>query len=154
MTDAPHIMIVESRQYEDIADALSSGAVEVLTAAGATHERIAVPGAFEIPAAMRFAIRSYDFFSARRRFDGYIGLGCIIRGETSHHEHIARSVTNTIQEIACQYTLAMGYGIVTVENRDQVAARAAADQNNRGARAARACLDMIEIKRHFKLYPR
>ncbi len=76
MADSPHIMIVEARFYDDIADELARGAVQVLDQAEATYERYTVPGAFEIPAAIRFAIRSLDVFSARRRFDGYIALGC------------------------------------------------------------------------------
>src|SRR5690606_20445244 len=71
----PHVMIVEARFYEDIADELVKGAMATLEAAGATFERFAVPGAFEIPAAITYAVRSMDFYAGRRRFDGYVALG-------------------------------------------------------------------------------
>ncbi len=154
MADAPHIMIVEARFYEDIADELVRGAEQVLHGAGATFERFGVPGAFEIAAAIRYAIRSVDVHEARRRFDGYVALGCVIRGETTHYDYICQESARGLQELACTYALAVGYGILTVENREQALVRAAVDQGNKGAAAARACLDMIELKRQFGLYPR
>jgi 6,7-dimethyl-8-ribityllumazine synthase len=154
MADAPHIMIVEARFYDDIADELARGAIEVLDGAGASYERYAVPGAFEVPAAIRFAIRSLDVFSARRRFDGYIALGCVIRGETSHYDIICQESARALQDLATNFTLALGYGILTVEDREQAMVRAAVDQGNKGADAAKACLEMIGLKRQFHLYPR
>jgi 6,7-dimethyl-8-ribityllumazine synthase len=154
MTDAPHIMIVEGRFYEDIADELFRGAVETLQAAGATYERFAVPGAFEIPAAIRYSVRSMDVFSGRRRFDGYIALGCVIRGETSHYDYVCGESARKLQDLACDFTLAVGYGILTVENREQAWDRAAVDRRNKGRDAAQACLQMLDLKRQFRLYPR
>ncbi len=154
MTDAPHIMIVEGRFYEDIADELFRGAVETLQAAGATYERFAVPGAFEIPAAIRYSVRSMDVFSGRRRFDGYIALGCVIRGETSHYDYVCGESARKLQDLACGFTLAVGYGILTVENREQAWDRAAVDRRNKGRDAAQACLQMLDLKRQFRLYPR
>lgn len=147
-------MIVEARFYEDIADELARGAIEVLKDAGASYERFSVPGAFEIPAAIRFAIRSMDFFTSRRRFDGYVALGCVIRGETTHYQHICQESARALQDLAIDYTLALGYGILTCENRDQATVRAAVDLGNKGGGAARACLDMIGVKASFRLYPR
>ncbi len=154
MPDAPHIMIVEARFYEDIADELVRGARQVLDEAGASFERFGVPGAFEIPTAIRYAIRSLDVHEARRRFDGYVALGCVIRGETTHYDYICQESARGLQDLARTYVLALGYGILTVENREQALVRAAVDQGNKGAAAARACLDMIELKRRFRLYPR
>ena len=154
MAEAPHIMIVEARFYEDIADELARGAVQVLDEAEASYERYAVPGAFEIPAAIRYAIRSLDVFSARRRFDGYIALGCVIRGETSHYDTICQESARALQDLALNFTLALGYGILTVEDREQAMVRASVDQGNKGAGAAKACLEMIGLKRQFHLYPR
>jgi len=154
MSDLPHIMIVESRFYADIADELVGGAMAVLDEAGISYERFAVPGAFEIPAAIRYAIRSRDFFAARRRFDGYIALGCVIRGETSHYDYVCGESARGLQDLALQFTLAIGYGILTVENADQARARAARDKGDKGGKAARACLDMIDVKRQFNLFPR
>ncbi len=154
MTEAPHIMIVEARFYAEIADELVRGATAVLDAAGVTYERFEVPGAFEIPAAIRCAIRAMDFFAARRRFDGYVALGCVIRGETSHYEHVCTESARALQDLSVTYALALGYGILTVDNREQAWARANVSQLNRGGAAAEACLAMVDLKRRLRLYPR
>jgi len=154
MADQPHIMVVEARFYDDIADALAEGAFAVLDEAGATYERFPVLGAFETPAAVAIAIRSMEFFTARQRFDGYVVLGCVIRGETSHYDIVCNESARALQDLACRYALAMGYGILTCENRDQALKRARRDGYDRGGHAARACLAMIELKRRVRLYPR
>ncbi len=144
-------MIVEARYYDDIADELIRGALSVITQAGVTYERYQVPGAFEIPAAIRFAIRSLEFESRLRRIDGYIALGCVIRGETSHYDYICGESARALQDLACTYSIALGYGILTVENHDQAVERAAVDKRNKGGDAATACLEMIELKKRLKL---
>ncbi|WP_421709625.1 6,7-dimethyl-8-ribityllumazine synthase [Algihabitans sp.] len=154
MDDRPHIMIVEARFYNDIADELMAGALEVLEAEGLTYERFEVPGAFEIPAAIQYAIRSMDFFAGRRRFDGYVALGCVIRGETSHYDYVCGESARGLQDLAIRYSLALGYGILTVENKEQAWARAARNQKNKGGEATRACLQMLDLKRQFRLFPR
>ncbi len=154
MVDTPTLLIVEARFYEDIADELVRGAVAEIDQAGATYERLSVPGAFEIPAAIRFAVTSMEYYSGRRRFDGYVALGCVIRGETTHYDYVCAESARGLQDLALTHTLAIGYGILTVENREQAWARASVKHKNKGGGAARACLDMIELKRHFRLYPR
>ena len=154
MSATPHLWIVESRYYEDVAAELLSGATAALEAAGASSERIEVPGAFEIPAAIRMAIRSMDFYAGRRRFDGYIALGCVIRGETSHYDYICTESARKLQDMAVNYTLALGYGILTCETHDQAMERAAVNRKDKGGDAARACLAMIGVKQHFHLFPR
>ena len=154
MADIPHIMVVEARFYADIADELVRGALQELDKAGVTYERFAVPGVFEVPAAIQYAVRSMHFFAGRKRFDGYVALGCVIRGETTHYDYVCTESARGLQDLALKYTLAIGYGILTVENREQAWARALVDQKNKGGGAARACLDMLELKRHFRLYPR
>ena len=150
----PHILVVEARFYEDIADALYAGAKGVLDEAGVTHERVEVPGAFEIPAVVRMAIKSMDFFAGRKRFDGYVALGCVIRGETSHYDYVCGESARMLQDLACRHTLALGYGILTCENEKQAWVRAAVDQKNKGGDAAAACLAMLDVKRQFHLFPR
>lgn len=154
MAAGPHILIVEARYYEDIGDALLAGAEAALAEAGATHERLTVPGAFEIPAAIRMATRALDFHSSNRRYAGYVALGCVIRGETSHYDYVCGESARKLQDLACEQTLAIGYGILTCETREQAWSRASRAERNKGREAARACLDMIEIKRQFRLYPR
>ena len=152
--DRPHILVVEGRFYEDIADALYDGASAKLDEAGVTHERLEVPGAFEIPAVIRMAVKSMDFFAGRRRFDGYVALGCVIRGETSHYDYVCVESARALQDLACRHTLALGYGILTCENMEQAQVRAAVDQKNKGGDAAAACLAMLDVKRRFHLFPR
>jgi 6,7-dimethyl-8-ribityllumazine synthase len=150
----PHILVVEARFYEDIADALYEGASATLEQAGVTHERVTVPGVFEIPAVIRMAVRSMDFFAGRRRFDGYVTLGCVIRGETTHYDYVCSESARKLQDLACDHTLALGYGILTCENMEQAWVRAAVDQKNKGRDAAEACLAMLDVKRRFHLFPR
>jgi 6,7-dimethyl-8-ribityllumazine synthase len=154
MADTPHIMIVEARFYEDIADELVRGATGALGAAGVSWERVAVPGAFEIPTAIKYAIRSRDFYTGRRRFDGFVALGCVIRGETSHYDLVCTECARGLQVLALDYTLSIGFGVLTCENREQAWARAAVSGHNKGGEAARACLSMLDLKRTFRLYPR
>ena len=88
MAERPHIMVVEARYYVPLSDELARGAIAALDGAGASYERFAVPGALEIPAAIRFAAESMGSAAERRRFDGYVALGCVIRGETTHYQHV------------------------------------------------------------------
>lgn len=148
MADPRHILIVEARFYPDIADALTSGAVAVLDAAGTSHERITVPGAFEIPAAIGFAL---ELGAARGgAYDGYLALGCVIRGETSHYDYVCAESARGLADLALHRGAALGYGILTCETHDQAMARAAVDGGNKGADVAEACLAMIELKRKFE----
>ncbi len=150
MTIAPaHILIVEARFYEDIADQLARGAVAELDAAGATHERLAVPGAFEIPAAVKFAALASAVGRQMPPFDGYVTLGCVIRGETDHYDHICRENARATQNLAVEHNLAVGYGVLTCDTREQARARASVDGGDKGADVARACLRMVELKRPF-----
>ena len=154
MDDKPHILIIEARFYPDVSDALLKGAVTVLERAGCTYDRVEVPGAFEIPAALRMAIRSFEFYSRDRRFDGYIALGCVIRGETTHYDYICAESARKLQDLASEHALALGYGILTCETHEQAMTRARMDRKDKGGDAARTCLAMIEVKRQFHLFPR
>jgi 6,7-dimethyl-8-ribityllumazine synthase len=151
MGDARHIMIVEARYYAHISDELAKGAIAALDAAGASYERFVVPGAFEIPAAIRFAVEAQARGAREARFDGYLALGCVIRGETSHYDYVCGESARGLQDVAIVHNLAIGFGILTVENEAQALARARVDKKNKGGEAANACLAMIELKRHFGL---
>jgi 6,7-dimethyl-8-ribityllumazine synthase len=154
MDEQPHVLIVEARYYEDIGEELLRGAAAELDTAGASYESVVVPGAFEIPAAIRMALRSLDFFGGQRRYDGYVALGCVIRGETSHYDYVCVESARKLQDLACEHTLALGYGILTCETREQAWERASVTGRNKGGEVARACLQMIELKRQFHLFPR
>ena len=154
MPDQPNIMIALSRYYEDVASELLAGTLGVLEEAGATHELYEIPGAFEIPASIAIAMRSPEFSGGRRRLDGYIALGCVIRGETTHYDYVCGETARGLQDLAVRHCLALGFGVLTTENHEQAMARAAVDRGNKGADAANACLRMIEFKRQFRMLPR
>ena len=143
MADQRHILIVEVRFYADMADASTTGAEAALGAAGASHERISVPGAFEIPAAIGFAVDS-------GAYDGYLALGCVIRGETSHYDYVCAESARGLADLALHRGAALGYGILTCETYDQALARAAVDGRNKGGNVAGACLAMVDLKRKFE----
>jgi len=151
MAANPHIMIVEARYYPHISDELLKGALAALEEAGATHERFTVPGAFEIPAAIRYAAEAAGRGVGNAAFDGFLALGCVIRGETTHYDYVCGESARGLQDLALSRNLAIGFGILTVENEAQALARARVDRKNKGGEAARACLAMIELKRHFGL---
>ena len=143
MSGGPHVLLVEAPYYAHIAGLLREGAARALTAAGATFDAVSVPGAFEIPAAIAAAAR------ANAPYDGYVALGCVIRGETSHYDHICAESARALQDLAVRDGLAIGYGILTVENEAQALARAAPGNRDKGGEAVRACLAVIDIKRRF-----
>jgi 6,7-dimethyl-8-ribityllumazine synthase len=143
------IMIVESRYYEDIAEELLRGATKALDMAGALYERVTVPGAFEIPAAVKFAVDGAKAGSDAAAFDGFVTLGCVIRGETTHYDYVCQESARALQHLAVHHSLAIGYGILTCENRDQAWARASVDGGDKGGFVANACLSMIGIRAKF-----
>ena len=153
MSDAPHVLIVEARFYEDIADELARGAIAALAAAGATYDRLEVPGAFELPAAIRMNIKAMELDSGCRHYDGYIALGCVIRGETSHYDHVCGECARGLMDLSLEFSLAIGFGVLTVENQGQAWARASVDQLDKGRSVANAALRMIEVKREFGCIP-
>ncbi len=137
----PHLLIVEARFYDAIADAELAGARAALDAAGATHDLLTVPGALEIPAAIAFA-------DAAGEYDGYVALGCVIRGETYHFEVVAGESARAIMALTLD-GLAIGNGILTVENEAQAWARARASEKDKGGEAAKAALAMVALKTRF-----
>ena len=143
MNRPPHILVVEAPYYAHIADLLRRGAERALTAAGATYESVQVPGSFEIPGAIALVARATD------RFDGYVALGCVIRGETTHYDHICAESARGLQELAVRDRLAIGYGILTCENEAQALARAAPEGRDHAGAAVRACLAIVQLKRRF-----
>ncbi len=147
MTAAPHVLIVEARYYEKISDELFRGAQAELERAGATFDRVAVPGAFEVPTAIALAARAGE--AGDRVYDGYLALGCVIRGETTHYDYVCTESARKLQDLACDQGLALGYGILTCENADQAWARASVEDRNKGGEVARACLAMIAFKARF-----
>jgi 6,7-dimethyl-8-ribityllumazine synthase len=143
--DSLRILIVEARFYEHISDALLKGAVRVLDEAGATYDRIAVPGALEVPAAIAIAVDAAT--KKRAPYDGVVALGCVIQGETYHFELVSNESARCLMDLSIDRQLAIGNGILTVDNETQALARSTDDGRNKGASAARAALTMIALKR-------
>lgn len=144
---APHVLIIEARFYDDIADALVEGAIRALDEAGATYERISVPGVLEIPAALSMALVAMELGDVD--YDGFVALGCVIRGETTHYDIVANESARALMTLTVDGALAVGNGILTVENDEQAWARARVDRKDKGGFAAKAALAMIEHKNRF-----
>jgi 6,7-dimethyl-8-ribityllumazine synthase len=149
MTDAPpHILIVEAPYYREIAAGQLAGARRVLAAAGATAEVVQVGGAFELPGAIRLAIGAMAR-AGGPRWDGFIALGCVVRGETDHYDHICTETARGLMDLSVQFGVPVAFGVLTVHDEAQAEARARDDEMNKGAEAASAVLLQVALARRF-----
>jgi 6,7-dimethyl-8-ribityllumazine synthase len=133
------VLIVEARFYEDMADALAEGAAAVLDAAGVTYEHVSVPGVLEVPVAIKYA-------AATNAYDGYVALGVVIRGETTHYEIVCNESARALMELGIKDMLSIGNGIQTVENSDQAWARCKMSEKDKGGGAAKAALALMGLR--------
>ena len=138
-----HFLIVEARFYAEIADLQLVGAKSALRAAGGSFEQVSVPGALEIPVAIAMAAASQQYF------DGYVALGCVIRGETTHYETVCSESARGLMDLAVAENLAIGNGILTVEDEAQARERADAARKDKGGDAARAAISLATLRRRF-----
>lgn len=152
--DQGYYLIVAATFYREIADEMIKGATQALEEAGASYDIVEVPGAFEVPGAIRFAVKSLEVIGGRRRYDGYVALGCVIRGETSHYDYVCGESARGLMDLTLNYSLALGYGILTCENSDQAWARARLSEGNKGRAAAEAAVAMVAAKRQLGFHPR
>jgi 6,7-dimethyl-8-ribityllumazine synthase len=150
MAKRPHLLLVEARFYEEISDAMLEGARLTLETEKATFDRMSVPGALEIPYAIRMAAEASDGGTIEKPYDGYVALGCVIRGETTHYEIVSEQSARGIMDLTLE-GLAIGNGILTVENEEQAWERASVDKLDKGGGAAAAALAMIAIRRRLGL---
>ncbi|WMS43352.1 6,7-dimethyl-8-ribityllumazine synthase [Acuticoccus sp. MNP-M23] len=137
-------LIIEARFYDDIGDMLLAGATAELKRRKFAHEVISVPGVLEIPPALAMAIAS-----SRRRdltFDAFVVLGCVIRGETGHYDIVAGEGNRAIMDLVVGGRLALGNGILTVENREQAIVRADPNQKDKGGDAAAAAIALFDLR--------
>lgn len=134
-----HFLIVEGRAYPGIADEMKAGAGAALKAAGATFDVIAVPGAMEVPVGVAMALDT-------DKYDGYVALGCVIRGQSNHYVSVASESIRALAELAVVDALPLGIGILTVENEGQAWTRARVADGDRGGDAARAALALAALK--------
>jgi 6,7-dimethyl-8-ribityllumazine synthase len=143
LTTKPFLIVV-APYYEAISEMLTAGAAEALATAGFISEMITVPGALEIPAAINLAIKS-------NRYAGFVALGCVLRGETSHYDIVINESARGLQQLALDSMAAIGNGILTCENEAQAIERAHPAQGNKGGEAARAAIRMVQIRQMFGL---
>jgi len=139
----PHLLVVRAPYYRVVVDGLLCGAERILREAGATFEVLDVAGAFELPQAIRIALRG------TRRFDGFVALGCVVRGETDHYEFICQATMGGMMQVALSFGLALGTGLLTVDTLEQAIARSGEDGHNKGAEAAAATLLQIAAARRL-----
>ena len=140
---APHLLVVRAPYYRSVIDGLTMGAQRILTQAGASADVLDVAGAFELPQAIRIALRGTG------KFDGFIALGCIVKGETDHYDFICRATMDGLMTVALQFGLCLGTGLLTCDTIQQAEARSGQDGHNKGAEAAAAALLQINAARRL-----
>lgn len=137
----PHVLVVAAPYDKAVVGGLRQGALEMLEQAGATCDTLDVAGALELAATIRLATAGH------RHYDGYVALGCVIRGETDHYEHVCREAMRGLTDVALGHGLCVGNGLLTVATEAQALARCGTDGHNKGAEAAAACLQQIVAAR-------
>jgi 6,7-dimethyl-8-ribityllumazine synthase len=135
------VLIIEAPYYQAISEEQAKGAIAAVERAGAKWERLSVPGALEIPGAIALA-------HASKKYDAYVALGCVLRGETTHYDIVSNESSHGLMNLTLQ-GLCIGNGILTCENEDQAWARARVNEMDKGGGAAEAALAMLRIKRSF-----
>jgi 6,7-dimethyl-8-ribityllumazine synthase len=148
LEDKFSLLIVEARVHDAISDALLAGARAAIAVAGAEQAVVSVPSALDIPAAIALAEEG-GHRPAGVRYDGYVALGCIVRGETYAFEVMANESTRGLVDLSIGRRLAIGHGILAVDTEQQARTRAAPDDGDKGGAAARACLSMITLRRRL-----
>lgn len=142
MSKNKKILIVQATFYPQISKLLLDGALAEISKHGFDYEVINVPGAFEIPAAVSMAEES-------EKYDGYVALGCVIRGETTHYDYVCSESARGLNKLAMKKKIAIGYGILTVENEAQALERADPKRKDKGGFAAMACVEMMKLREKF-----
>jgi 6,7-dimethyl-8-ribityllumazine synthase len=149
MANPLNILVIEARFYDEIADGLLAGTKAALK--DHTVEVITVPGILELPSTLMYAWKRGASPDTGRSFDGAVVLGCAVKGETDHYEHVCRESMSGVQRVALDHAIPVGNGILTVPTWELAQNRANPSEGDAGGRAARACLRLIEVARHFGL---
>ena len=142
-----HLLIVEARFHDKLADALLEGAAHALDEAGATYDVVTVPGSLEIPAVISFALDGAA--DGGTAYDGFVALGTVVRGDTYHFDIVANESSRALMDLSVQEAVAIGNGILTTENDEQAWQRARLGEGDKGGFAARAALTMIALRERF-----
>ena len=151
--DKIRLLIVEGRNYSGISDELLRGAAQAIEAYGADYDVITVSSALQIPGAVAMAEEAGNR-PVGVHYDGYVALGCVIRGETYHFEIVANETARGLQDLCIGKRLAIGFGVLTVDEEDQAWTRAKVSEGDRGGAAAKACLETVGLKRQLLGQPR
>lgn len=138
-----HLLVIEARYYTDIADSLIAGVKSALDKDGSTFDIVTTSGAYELPATLNFAVQG------KKKYDGFVLLGCVIRGQTTHYDQILDSIFPKVLDLSVEHNLALGMGVLTVESIEQGEYRADKNKKDYGGAAARAALRMIELKKEL-----
>ncbi len=139
----PHVLIVRAPYYRGVIDGLTIGAQRIIAEAGGTSEVLDVAGAYELPQVLRVAMRG------SKRYDGFVALGCVVRGETDHYDFICAATMQGILTVSLQFGMCLGTGLLTCDTLAQAEARSGQDGHNKGAEAAAAALIQINAARHL-----
>ena len=140
---APRILVISAPYYKQVVDGMMGAASEIFAQAHADFTTIEVAGAYELPQALAIALR------VGRKFDGYIALGCVVRGETDHYDFICSAAMDGLMRVAADHAICLGTALLTVDNLEQALARSAETGANKGAEAAVACLKQIALAREL-----
>ncbi len=143
MGPPPRVLLVRAPYYREVVDGMTDGAKRILSEAGARFDILDVAGAFELPQAIRIALRGTE------TYDAFVALGCVVRGETDHYEFICAASMHGLMEVALQHGLALGTGLLTVDTLSQAVARSGPDGHNKGAEAAVAALRQVDAARRL-----
>ncbi|MFY8163493.1 MAG: 6,7-dimethyl-8-ribityllumazine synthase [Brevundimonas sp.] len=149
MIDPPRVLIVEARYYDELADALLEGAKDALRAQNVSFDVVTVPGALEVPTAIALAVEAGRYPTAPR-YDGFVALGCVIRGETYHFEIVSDQSAAGLRRLGLDGVI-IGNGILTTEDEAQAWTRARISEGDKGGGAARACLDLIALRKRLRV---
>ena len=138
----PRVLVIQAPYYAEVVGGMVDGAMAILAGVGAEPEVVDVAGAFELPAALRMAIRT-------GRWDGYLVFGCVVKGETDHYEHICREACRGVMDISVETLAPIGFGLLTVQTIEQAIARSSPDRHNKGVEAANAMIGQIALARRL-----
>ncbi|SHJ34484.1 6,7-dimethyl-8-ribityllumazine synthase [Roseomonas rosea] len=138
----PRVLVIQAPYYADVVGGMVDGALAVLAGIGGESEVVDVAGAFELPAALRMAIRT-------QKYDGYLVFGCVVKGETDHYDHICREACRGVMDISVETAAPIGFGLLTVHSIQQAIARSSPDRHNKGVEAANAMIGQIALARRF-----
>ncbi len=148
---APHLLVIQAPYYADVVGGMLRGAQRVFAEVQATADVVDVAGAFELPAALRMVLSQPTKGGKAVRYDGFLLLGCVVKGETDHYDFICAAVCQGVMDVSTERGAAIGFGLLTVDTLQQAVARSGENKMNKGAEAAQALLGQVALRRRWGL---